>query len=306
MAANSAVQEARARLGRVGLGLTPPATPAVDLRRELSRVEKLGLGSAWTNEGIGGKESLTWLALALGATERLVLGTGVANAWARHAAVLQAGAATLADAYPGRLVLGVGISHRFVVEPTGQTFARPLRTQREYLETMRASAGEAVAPRVPFPVIVGAIGPKMTELARDHADGANPNGLPVAHTRWVRETLGPDKLVVVGVSFVPEADRSKARAIARESPMLRMPDSPQQRGLKPLGYSEEEIAGASDRVIDDTHALGTPEEIAVRVREHLEAGADHVVLYPPFGGDLASQVDAVEEVMPGLSADGLV
>lgn len=301
MSANPAVAQMKRRLGRFGAGLSAPPTPVGDLRRELKRAEALGLGSLWTNEGVGGKESMSGLALMLGATDELVIGSAIANIWARHPAVLQAGAATLAEAYPGRLALGVGVSHRFIVEASGQTFGSPLRTQREYLERMRASSSDTVRPAEPFPTIVGAIGPRMMELARDHADGAVPSSMPVGHTRWAREVLGPDKLLVVGVSVIPETDVERARAIARESPLLQHSDSPQQRALAPFGYSAEEVASVSDRLVDDTHAYGTPEQIAQRAREHLDAGADHVIAYAPFGLDLAAQIDVFEAVTPALS-----
>lgn len=302
MTANLAVTDARRRLGRIGAGLSAPPTPVAELRRELARAEDLGFGSVWTNEGVGGKESMSGVALMLGATEHIVVGTGIANIWARHAAALQAGAATLAEAYPGRFALGVGVSHRFIVEASGQTYLPPLPAQRDYLERMRAAAADTVQPATPFPTIVGALGPRMTELARDHADGAIPTGMPVAHTRWARETLGPDKLLVVGISVIPETDPHRARAAARQSPVLRLPGSPPQLGLVRLGYPADEIASLSDRLIDDTHAHGTPEQIAARAREHLDAGADHVVAYPPFGTDLRGQMDVLAAVAAGLRA----
>lgn len=301
MTANLAVREARERLGRVGAALAFPPLPAETWRRDVAVMEKLGYRSVWTNEGIGGKDALAVLGIGLNATDSLVFGSGVANIWARHPAAMQAGAATLADAYPGRFVLGVGVSHRPMVEASGQTFGKPLATQREYLDRMRVSAADTVQPETPFPTIVGALGPKMLDLSRDHADGAMPAGMPVSHTARARERLGPDKLLVVGVSTIVDTDTARARDIARQSPLLLMPDSPNARTLRQVGYSDEDFAdGGSTRLIDDAFAHGSPEAVAERIREHLDAGADHVVVLPPFGTDPAEQVAQLERLAPAL------
>lgn len=299
MSANLAVDQARERLGRVGVGLTPPPTSAAEWQRELARIEHLGYRSAWFNEGIGGKEIFTGLALGLAATDHLVLGTGVANIWARHPATMQASAATLAEAYPGRVALGIGVSHRFMVEASGQTWTDPLTTQREYLERMRESAVTTVQPGTPFPTIVGALGPRMTELAGTYADGAVPSNMPVAHTELTRELIGPDKLLVAGVGTIQETDLERVHAAARRSPLLEMfARSPQIRGLQRLGYTESELDGPSDRVLEDIFAWGSPADIAERVRQHLDAGADHVVLYGDFFRPLTEQVDQLETLTP--------
>ncbi|PXY34039.1 hypothetical protein BA062_17735 [Prauserella flavalba] len=175
------------------------------------RIERRGYRSVWTNEGIGGKESLVQLGIGLAATETLVFASGVANIWARHAATMPA-AATLAEAYPGRFVLGGGVSDRPMVEASGQVFGRPLAAQRDYLERMRESSALTLQPATPFPTLVGALGPKMLDLARDHADGAMPANLPVAHTAHARERLGPGKLLVVGVSAARTRRRRRTGA----------------------------------------------------------------------------------------------
>ncbi|RZQ59546.1 TIGR03620 family F420-dependent LLM class oxidoreductase [Amycolatopsis suaedae] len=304
MTANLAVEHARQRLGRVGLGFAfaGPSAPASAWRDAAVRAEQAGFGSIWTNEGIGGGEAFTRLSLMLEATETIVAGPAVANIWARHPAVMQAAAATLADAHPGRFVLGVGVSHRFVVEASGQTFpASPVTAQREYLETMRASADSTVRPEIPFPTIVGALGPRMLELSRDHADGALPSSLPVAHTKQTRDHLGPDKLLVVGVSAILDPDPESARVTARSSPLFTMPDSPQQRSLAALGYSRADLAdGGTDEVVDAAFAHGDAEAVAARIGEHLDAGADHVIVYGNFGASLAEQARVIEQLGPAL------
>ncbi|MEV7010117.1 TIGR03620 family F420-dependent LLM class oxidoreductase [Streptosporangium sp. NPDC051022] len=296
MTTDGTTWQAAARWGRVGAGIAAPATGAATWRRELARLERLPYGAAWVNEGIGGREAFSQLGVMLAATERLVVATGLANVWARQAPVMQAGAATLAEAHPGRVALGLGISIPSLVELWGQRSSKPLTEMRAYLDRMDASAEEAVRPSVPFPRLLGALGPRMLELARDRADGAYPHTMPVANTALARRVLGPGKLLVVGVGVILDDDLDRARTLARRSPLFRLPDSPYTANLRRLGYDEKDIAGEpSDRVVDEIFACGDGSAVAKRVHEHLDAGADHVVVQP-LGPDVPAIVDQLERI----------
>lgn len=294
----TAVDEMRSRLGRVGATLVTPIAPAAEWRSAARRVEEAGYGSIWVNEAIGGREVFTQLSVMLAATERIVLGSSVANLWARHPAATQGAASVLADAYPGRLALGIGVSMGAIVEQSGQKWTSPLNRMREYLDGMDASVDTAPVPEVPFPRLLAALGPKMQGLARDRADGALPAALPVEHTRLTRERLGDDKLLIVLQGSILETDPERARAMARQTGMLEMPGSPYTSALKGLGYSDEALAGgASDEVIDACYSWGDEEAIAKRVQDHLDAGADHVCV-SVFAPDLASSADQFERLAP--------
>lgn len=295
MTTTSPVAEFRRRAGRIGAGLIAPPSPLSQWRETATEVERLGYGSAWTNEGIGGKEIFSHLGVLLGATERLVFGPGVANVWARHPGAMQGGAATLADAFPGRFALGVGVSHPVLVARSGQEWTAPLATLRRYLDAMDATEG-APTPEVPFPRIIGALGPKMLGLARDRADGAHPHSMPPAHTRVARAALGEDKLVIVGVGFLVDADRERARETVRRSGIGSMPDSPYDRELARLGLADPADA---DAVFDARFAFGSAEDVASRVADHLDAGADHVYL-SPFAGGLAEAAEQLALVAPAV------
>ncbi|SPT59553.1 TIGR03620 family F420-dependent LLM class oxidoreductase [Actinomadura madurae] len=296
----TAVDEARGRLGRVGVALVTPIAPAEEWRRAARRVEEAGYGAIWLNEAIGGREVFSQMAMMLAATDRIALGSAIANLWARHPAAMQGAAAVLGDAYPGRLALGVGVSMGAIVEQSGQKWTSPLKRMREYLDGMDASAGAAPVPDVPFPRLVAALGPKMQELARDRADGALPAAMPVEHTRATRERLGPDKLLVVMQAAILEADPEKARGIARGTQMLEMPGSPYVRSLKTLGYDDAALAGGgSDEVIDACFTWGDETAIAKRVQDHLDAGADHVGV-TAFAPDLPSTASHYERLAPFL------
>jgi probable F420-dependent oxidoreductase len=295
MTTSSPVDEFRRRAGRVGAGLIAPPSPLAQWREAAAEIERLGYGSAWTNEGIGGKEILAHVGVLLGATDRLVFGSGVANIWARHPGAMQGGGATLADAFPGRFALGLGVSHPLLVARSGQEWTPPLPTLRRYLDAMDATEG-APTPEVPFPRIIGALGPKMVGLARDRADGAHPHSMPPAHTRAVRATLGPDKLLIVGVGFLVDSDRDRARDTVLRSGVGSLPDSPYDRELARLGLADPSDAGA---VFDARFAFGGPEEIAARVADHLDAGADHVYL-GPFAGSLDEAAEQLALVAPAV------
>jgi probable F420-dependent oxidoreductase len=219
MDTTTVVDAAREALGPVGvylpLGFT--STPSADLRREaVGRLERAGCRAAWTNEVVGGKDALVQLAVLLAATERLVFGTGIANIWARQPQTMHAAAAFLAQAYPGRLVLGMGVGYPAQAAGAGREFGSPLATMRDYVQPMDDTTWPP-APDVAYPRIIGAFGPKMLALAGEIADGAMPAGVPPEFTAQARRVLGPDKLLVVGLAVVADTDRDRAKAIARQT-----------------------------------------------------------------------------------------
>ncbi|GAA1825934.1 TIGR03620 family F420-dependent LLM class oxidoreductase [Actinomadura chokoriensis] len=296
----TAVEETRGRLGRVGAVLMTPIAPADEWRRAARRVEEAGYGSIWTNESIGGREVFTQLGVVLAATERIVLGSAVANLWARHPATMQGAASVLADAYPGRLAVGVGVSVPERVKQSGMKWTSPLNRMREYLDGMDAAVDAAPVPEVPFPRLLAALGPRMQGLARDHADGALPASMPAEHTRTARERLGPGKLLVVMQVALLMTDPEKARTAARQTQLLSLPGSPYLRALKELGYTDEALAaGGSDEVLDACFMWGDEAAIGKRVQDHLDAGADHVAV-AVLAPDLGSSADLFERLAPTL------
>ena len=294
---NSVVEAARQALGPVGvcLPVSFTGTPHVDLQREaVVRLERAGYGAVWTNEVIG-KDALVQLAVLLAATDRMVLGTCIANVWARPAQTMHAAAAQLAQAYPGRFVLGLGVGYPEQAASAGQEFGSPLATMRDYLDRMDSPTWPP-APDAAYPRILAANGPKMLALAGEIAHGALPAGLPPEFTARARQVLGPDKLLVVGLSVALDADQDRAKAAARAivSRSLAGPLYPAM--MARLGYSAREIGEVSDRLVNAVVAHGNPAAIGVKVREHLAAGADHVVLLLPIDGDFATGVDQYEEI----------
>ena len=299
---NAVVDAARQALGPVGvcLPVSLTSTPSADLQREaVGRLEHAGYRAVWTNEVIG-KDAFVQLAMLLAATERMVFGTCIANIWARSAQTTHAASAQLAQAYPGRFVLGIGVGYPEQAASTGQEFGTPLSTMRDCLDRMDSPTWPP-APDVAYPRIVAANGPKMLALAGEIANGAMPAGLPPEFTARARRLLGPDKLLVVGLTVAPASDRDRAKAAARESISVRLGAPSYAARMAGLGYSVQDIAEVSDRLVDALVAHGDPAAVAAKVREHLVAGADHVTLLLPIGGEFATGVNQLEHLAPALA-----
>ena len=293
---------ARQSLGPVGvcLPVSFTSTPQADLQRAaVRRLEDAGYQAIWTNEVIG-KDAFVQLGVLLAAAERTVFGTFIGNIWARPAQTMHAAAAQLAEAYPGRLAVGLGVGYPEQAASVGQKFGSPLATMRDYLDRMDSLTWPQ-APDAAYPRIIAANGPKMLALAGEVADGAMPAGLPAMFTAHAREALGPDKLLVVGLSVIPDADADRANAAARESVSGRLAAPPYAARIAGLGYSAREIAEVSDRLVDAIVAHGDSTAIAVKVREHLLAGADHVTLLLPIGREFSAGIDQLEQIAPALA-----
>jgi probable F420-dependent oxidoreductase len=272
---------------------------AVAQIKAVGRLEGAGYRAVWTNEVIG-KDALVQLAMLLAASERISFGTCIANIWARPAQTMHAAAAQLAQAYPGRLVLGLGVGYPEQAASTGHRFGSPLATMRDYLDRMDSPTWPP-APDAAYPRIVAANGPKMLALAAEKADGAMPAGMPAEFTAQARKALGPDKLLIVGISVILDADADRAKAAAREDVSNRLGAPSFAARMAQLGYSAGDIADVGDRLVSALVAHGDPAAIEVGVREHLAAGADHVVLLLPMGSDFATGVQQFELLAPALS-----
>jgi alkanesulfonate monooxygenase SsuD/methylene tetrahydromethanopterin reductase-like flavin-dependent oxidoreductase (luciferase family) len=117
-----------------------------------------------------------------------------------------------------------------------------------------------------------------------------------------RRVLGPDKILVVGLTAAVDEDEDRARGAARRfvSETVARPGSPYPVNLTRLGYAAEEISAASDEVADAITAWGSPERIADGIRKHLDAGADHVRL-GTIARYLQAGLDALERLTPVLT-----
>ena len=251
--------------------------PAAKAREAAAELEQLGFGAIWFPESVG-RESLTNAALLLGATSRIVIATGIANIYARDPVTMAAGQKTLAEAYPGRFLLGLGVSHIPLVEQVrGHRYGKPVASMRAYLDGMDRAPYRAVPPSVSPIRVLAALGPKMLRLAAERAGGAHPYFVPPEHTARAREILGSDRLLAVEQAVVLETDSTKAREIARAhaSRYLALPNY--ANNLRRLGFGDEDlVGGGSNRLVDAIVAWGDMAAVVDRVHAHQSAGANHV------------------------------
>jgi probable F420-dependent oxidoreductase len=270
------------QLGRIGIWTYHlNYQPTSKVREVVAELEELGYGALWVGEAVY-REPLTSAAVLLSATNRMVIATGIANIWARDPVTMTAAQLTLAEAYPERFLLGLGVSHARLIEGLrGHRYERPLTTMRRYLDAMdqAAKAYRAVKPGERPARVLAALGPKMLTLAADRADGAHPYLVTPEHTAKARDLLGPKRWLLPEQAVVLETDPDRARTIARRhiSPYLDLPNY--TNNLRRLGFTDDDLDGrGSDRLVDAIVAWGDIDAIKRRVTEHQDAGADHVTL----------------------------
>ncbi len=172
------------------------------------------------------------------------------------------GAKTLGEQFPGRFVLGIGVSHAPSVASRGGNYGSPLAEMRGYLDAMDAAQYAAPQPNPPVPLVLAALGPKMLELAATRADGAHPYFVPVEHTAYARRYLGPDAALIVEQAAVLTTDRGRGLDIARAfaKNYLALPNY--ANNLRRMGWSDDDIANdGSDRMVDAVVAIGDVDAI---------------------------------------------
>jgi len=294
----------RSALGRVGVwSFALQTQPAAIEVASLAAYRAAGYRATWFPESIGSKEALSHAGLLLAGAPDVVAATGIANIYARDPMAMMNGARALTEAYPGRFVLGLGVSHAPSVAARGAVYQKPVTQMRAYLDAMDAAAwtGPALAERPA--IVLAALGPRMLELAAERTDGAHPYFVPVAHTAMARGILGPAPLLLTEVTAVLDVDATRARETARAfaARYLALPNYAQN--LRRLGYSDADLAGSgSDRLLDEVVPQGDVTRIVAIVRDHLDAGADHVCvqLRAPEATDLC--LEGYRELAAGLGA----
>jgi probable F420-dependent oxidoreductase len=291
----------RERLGPVGAWLTLLGLrSAGEERAAAAEIERLGYPALWFGETPVNKEAFVHAGILLAATERIAIATGIASIYARDAAAANAAGNALAEAYDGRFVLGLGVSHAPAVAQRGHDYGKPVTEMRRYLDAIDAADYGAPAPARPTPVVIAALRRRMLELARDRVHGAHPYLVTPAHTARARAILGPGPVLAPEQGVVLETDPDRARATAREhlTAYLRLPNY--TNSWREDGFGDDDFAdGGSDRLVDALIAWGDAETIAARVRAHHEAGADHVCIQPVIR-DLDRALAALRGLAPGL------
>lgn len=244
------------------------------------KVERLGYSALWFAE-LFGRESFSHASYLLGQTDKLILATGVAVVQKREAITTAGASDTIAELFPGRFILGLGVSHREIQAQRGLGYEKPYSYMREYLARMKAAEYLAPKPTQSAPVVLAALLPRMMQLATTETQGTHTYFAPPEHTAKVRAAIGPDKWICAAQAVYLETDPAKARAAARGYMSFYLRLNTYAKHLGPLGFSREDMAnGGSDRLVDAIVAWGDETKIRERIAAHYKAGATHVCILP--------------------------
>ncbi|TDC73244.1 TIGR03620 family F420-dependent LLM class oxidoreductase [Streptomyces hainanensis] len=258
---------------RLGLG---PVGVTLDVRADGGHLEDavllehLGYATLWIAGGqLATLDPLRDVVLA---TERIRVGSAIIPARVHPPEDVVAFRRDLEATAPGRLITGLG----------GVQGGRPLHTMNAYLDQLDA----ADPPVPPGARVLAALGPRMLELSRDRAAGALALLVTPEFTANARAALGEEAALVVMEYVVVETDPRRARDAVREPVGFLSRVGGYPENLRRMGFTDEDLAETSDRLIDGVVAWGDVDAVAARVRRHLAAGADQVVLaVRPTGPD---------------------
>ena len=256
---------------------------STESREAAAELDELGYRAIWLPD-IGGDLFEACEAL-LASTQRAIVATGILNLWFHDAATTTERFHAFGAAYGERFLVGIGVSHQVLVEGSGAgEYVKPYSHMVAYLDELDAQPD-------PLPVasrLLAALGPRMIELAGRRAAGTHPYlGTPDL-THRTRDLLGPGPVIAPEQAVVLETNPDKAREIARRHLSMYLPLPNYARSIQRAGFTDEDFAdGGSDRLVDRLVAWGDEDAIAERVREHRDAGADHVCLQV-LAGDLVA------------------
>jgi probable F420-dependent oxidoreductase len=246
-------------LGRFGV-FGGPVTPD-----QAKDIETLGYGAVW----VGGSPSgeLDWAEPILDKTTTLQVASGIVNIWTADAGPVAESFHRIERAYPGRFLLGIGAGH----PEANQLYRKPIDALNDYFDKLD-EYGVPTSRRV-----LAAVGPQVLKLSARRSAGAHPYLTTPEHTAQARESIGPDAFLAPEHKVVLSTDADEARAVGRKTLELYLSLTNALNNFKRLGFTDEDVAKpGSDRLVDAFVAHGTVDAIAARLKQHLDAGADHV------------------------------
>jgi probable F420-dependent oxidoreductase len=241
---------------------------------QLQQIEALGYGAIWA--GGSPPAELDWVDPILEQTTKLQVATGIVNIWTADAGPVAESFHRIEAAYPGRFLLGIGVGHR---EAIGE-YRKPVDALTDYLDKL----DEYGVPKQRR--VVAALGPKVLQLSGERAAGAHPYLTTPEHTAQARQIIGPDAFLAPEHKVVLTTDSEKARAVGRKALDLYLGLTNYLNNFKRLGFTDADLEKpGSDAFIDAVVAHGTPDAVAARLKQHREAGADHVPVQVLTSGD---------------------
>ncbi|MBL8675628.1 MAG: TIGR03620 family F420-dependent LLM class oxidoreductase [Rhodospirillales bacterium] len=275
------------KLGRLGVWYSTDKLDGSQLRDLVRTVEGNGYAALWYPESRG-YESMSLAAYLLSNSAKLVVGSSIANIYARDAFTARRAMVSLNALHGDRFILGLGVSHIPMVEGLrGHRYDKPVATMRAYLDAVHKDLPAGEAP----PVVVAALGPKMLALSAERSRGAVPYNVTPKHTAEAAAILGPSKWLAVEQKVTLETDPVKARALGRKELSRYMVLPNYRNNWLRQGFTEADLAdGGSDAFIDAMVLWGDAATIKRGLRAHFDAGATHVCLQPVHAdGDFAAR-----------------
>lgn len=272
------------KLGRLGVWYSVDKLDGAGLRALLRTIEGNGYSAYWYPESRG-FESMSMAAYLLGASESLVIGSSIANIYARDSFTARRAVISLNALYGDRFILGLGVSHIPMVEGLrGHRYDKPLGAMRTYLEGINKD-------NPGLPIVVAALGPKMLALSGALSMGAVPYNVTPRHTAQAAKILGPSKILAVEQKVTIETDPARARALGRKELARYMVLPNYRNSWLREGFTEADLAnGGSDRFIDAMCLWGDADTVKHGLRAHFTAGATHVCVQPVHDeGDVAAR-----------------
>jgi len=246
----------------------------LEVSEAATELDELGYSALWIPD-IGG-DVFDAVERLMTATRTAAVATGILNLWMHTAEETAGNHARLTTALGDRFLVGIGVSHAPLID-AGEPgrYRKPLAAMTSFLDQLDA----APTPLAPSARVLAALGPRMLDLARNRSGGAHPYNVTPEHTALARQALGPDPQLLPEQAVALTTDADRARKLGREhlSHYFALPNY--TNNLRRLGFGDADFAGGgSDRIVDAMVAWGDLDAIAGRVREHREAGADHVCI----------------------------
>ena len=244
------------QLGAVGAVIAPTEGP--QLVETAVALEGLGFSTLWLTGGP--LTSLAQVADVVRGTDQVTVATGILAVVRWTSDDVARLFTDLEKTDPGRFVVGLGGAHG----------PNPISTLEDYLGRLTA------VPRSRR--VLAALGPRMYQMAREHAAGALPVLVTPERTAEARALLGPDSTLAVDQLVVVGTDRQRAREIGRASLAFLSTMPAYQANFRRMGFTDDDVSSLSDRLVDALVPSGSPDALAAHVRAQREAGADHVAL----------------------------
>lgn len=268
-------------IGKLGLWSMIDAYRIKECIELAQTCENLGYGALWLPEAFG-RDPFVILAVLARETDRLGLATGIANIYARDPIAMVAARNAIDDLSGGRMILGLGVSHREMVTPIrNHEYGKPVTTMRNYLNAMDKAMYSAPIPGQRGPLVLAALRKNMLDLAGQKTDGAHPYFVTPEHTAQAREIIGPDSFLAPEQKILRIKDASEARATARKFTGLYLGMQNYRNNLLTMGFNADDFANnGSDRLVDAIVAWGDDTSIQKRLEAHWQNGADHVCMQP--------------------------